>query len=100
MANGFPPGGVLFTNDKKGNEKAPAMTGKLEISQELLRALNDLAIRNQPIEMRLAAWSKEGAKGRFLSLAASDASPPQQRSERSYDSTHAGGRSSRDDIPF
>jgi len=53
--------GVLFKNDKKGNEKAPDYTGKMNVNGK---------------EMRLAAWIREGAKGKFMSLSMSD---PQEK---------------------
>ena len=49
--------GVLFKNDKKGNEKAPDYTGKMNVNGK---------------EMRLAAWIREGAKGKFMSLSLSE----------------------------
>lgn len=49
--------GVLFKNDKKGNEKAPDYTGKMNVGGK---------------EMRLAAWIREGAKGKFMSLSLSE----------------------------
>lgn len=45
--------GILFPNDKKGNEKAPAHKGKLDV---------------EGVEYEIAAWVKEGRKGEFLSL--------------------------------
>lgn len=53
--------GVLFKNDKKGNEKAPDYTGKMNVNGK---------------EMRLAAWVREGAKGKFMSLSMSE---PQEK---------------------
>lgn len=49
--------GVLFKNDKDGNEKRPDYTGKINFNGE---------------DMRLAAWVKEGRKGKFLSLRVSE----------------------------
>jgi hypothetical protein len=45
--------GVLFKNDKKGNERSPDYTGKVNVEGK---------------EMRLAAWIKEGKAGKFMSL--------------------------------
>lgn len=45
--------GVLFVNDKKGNEKAPDRTGKINVDG---------------VDFKLAGWIKEGKKGQFLSL--------------------------------
>ena len=45
--------GVLFPNDKKGNEKAPDYKGTVLINGELTE---------------IAAWKKQGSKGEFLSI--------------------------------
>lgn len=55
----------LFKNlkGKKENEKAPDMTGKITIGDEVLEALN-----NGETEFRLAAWSNNHDKvGKYLS---------------------------------
>lgn len=49
--------GVLFKNDKEGNEKRPDYTGKIDVGGT---------------EMRLAAWLREGKSGKFLSLKVSE----------------------------
>lgn len=49
--------GVLFKNDKRGNEKAPDYTGKLDVEGK---------------EWRLAAWIKDGRNGKFMSLKVSE----------------------------
>ncbi len=48
--------GILFTNDKQGNEKRPDWTGRLKVDGRVYR---------------LSAWQKQGKKGPFLSLAVS-----------------------------
>lgn len=62
--------GVLFVNDKKGNEKRPDYTGKLSIKVsdfEPDKAGN--------VDIRLAAWTRESEKvGTFYSI---KAQPPQ-----------------------
>jgi hypothetical protein len=45
--------GVLFKNDKKGNEKAPDYTGMGMVDG---------------FEYKFAAWIKEGKKGKFMSV--------------------------------
>lgn len=45
--------GVLFTNDKKGNEKAPDYKGKLNVDGK---------------EYELAGWIRQGKNGNFLSV--------------------------------
>jgi hypothetical protein len=49
--------GVLFRNDKEGNEKRPDYTGKIQFDG---------------VEYRLSAWIKEGKKGKFMSLKAEE----------------------------
>ncbi len=52
--------GILFKNDKHGIEKAPDYTVKLNVGG---------------VDYRLAAWVKEGARGKFMSLKVSDLEP-------------------------
>ena len=52
--------GILFSNDKKGNPKAPDWTGKINIDG---------------VEKRLAAWERIGKKGKFLTLNVSELQP-------------------------
>ena len=73
MADGFPPSGRLFSNNKKTSPKAPDVTGKLEISKELLDYLVKCSNKGQPIAMDLAGWRKQSrsTSGSWYSLAAS-----------------------------
>jgi uncharacterized protein (DUF736 family) len=45
--------GALFTNDQKGNEKAPNYKGKLNVNGK---------------EYDIAGWVRQGKSGNFLSL--------------------------------
>lgn len=47
--------GVLFKNDKDGNEKRPDYKGSIQI---------------EGVEYWLSAWIKDGKRGKFLSLKA------------------------------
>jgi hypothetical protein len=49
--------GVLFKNDKKGNEKAPDYKGKVNIEGK---------------EKDIAGWIREGKSGKFISIKISD----------------------------
>lgn len=49
--------GALFKNDKDGNEKRPDYTGKLDVEGK---------------EYRLAAWIRDGRRGKFMSLKLSE----------------------------
>ena len=55
--------GVLFSNDKKDNERAPHYKGNITVDGK---------------DYWLSAWVKEGKTGKFLGLAVSprDAQPP------------------------
>ena len=43
---------TLFKNDKNGNEKAPDYSGKINVNGK---------------DMQIAAWIREGKKGKFMS---------------------------------
>lgn len=45
--------GALFRNDKKGNDRAPDYRGDCNVGGQI---------------MEIAAWIKEGQKGKFMSL--------------------------------
>jgi hypothetical protein len=90
-----PGGGVLFKNTKKGdNEKAPDYTG------------NALSLTGEYFE--LSAWIKEGAKGKFMSIALrpkfepqqSAPSKPAQQYKPSGGAMPGGFDEMSDDIPF
>ena len=49
--------GVLFKNDKKGNEKAPDYKGKVNIDGK---------------DKDIAGWIREGKSGKFISIKISD----------------------------
>lgn len=52
--------GVLFPNDKQGNESRPDYTGKINV---------------EGTEKRLAAWLASGATGEYLRITVSDFQP-------------------------
>jgi uncharacterized protein (DUF736 family) len=57
--------GVLFQNDKKGNEKAPDYKGKLNVNGK---------------DYELAGWLRDGKTGKFLSVKIQE---PKQKTETS-----------------
>jgi len=93
MSN-YPPGGVLFQQDKKRSPKAPDYTGNLEISRETLNHLIAMAKKNEPLKMQLSGWIKPTRTGgTFISLSAS----------KPYEKPESSGSPSRDiddEIPF
>lgn len=74
--------GVLFKNDKKGNEKAPDYTGDCLIAGS---------------KLRISAWIKEGAKGKFMSLAFSE---PFVKEGEAKPVSKADPVDSLDEVPF
>jgi len=73
--------GILFTNDKKGNEKAPDYSGRIFFGDE---------------EKQLAGWIREGKKGKFLSLKVSD----KYNSGQSQGYSQQSGSNNTDEPPF
>ena len=73
---------VLFKNDKDGNEKRPDYTGNINIDG---------------FEKKIAAWIREGARGKFLSGTISEPYNPggQQPAKQA-----APAPDYEDDIPF
>lgn len=62
--------GVLFKNDKKKEDRHPDYTGNFTMTMGLLKAY-EAAMVNGEVRVDLAAWIKEGKKGKFLSLSVS-----------------------------
>lgn len=76
--------GILFKNDRKEKDTHPDYTGKAMING---------------VEMRLSAWIKTGAKGKFMSLAFSLPREKQEPAKAALArETPAGGFD--DEIPF
>lgn len=85
-------GGALFINRNKTNDKQPDLSGDVEINMELLKALVELAKKNQPLKMRMAGWVKEGKNGKFYSVQLAEDNKRQEKPKPkiAFD----------DDIPF
>ncbi|HEX4877588.1 MAG TPA: hypothetical protein VFV31_13010 [Chitinophagaceae bacterium] len=73
--------GVLFTNDQKGNEKAPQYKGKINIGGK---------------DYDLAGWEKQGKNGTFLSLKVSE---PYNK-EKGNQQVNQQAKKIADDLPF
>lgn len=78
-----PNSGVLFKNDRKETDKHPDYTGKATVNG---------------VELRLAAWIKSGAKGKFMSLSFTDPSGQREKTPEKYAPRKDDGFN--DDIPF
>jgi hypothetical protein len=66
-----PNTGTLFINQKKTTENQPDLRGAVHVDRTLLE---NLLKKNTPlVELSIAAWNKESAKGVvYLSLAVSE----------------------------
>ena len=73
--------GVLFSNDKKDNERAPHYKGTITVEVK---------------DYWLSAWVKEGKSGKFMGLAVSPKEPIAKPSERSKSTGFDKG----EDFPF
>lgn len=73
--------GILFKHDKKGNDKAPDYSGKINVNGE---------------EMRLAAWVREGKAGKFMSLKVT----PQEKNNVPKPAPVESFASMANDLPF
>ena len=92
-------GGALFVNKNKKSEKAPDLSGDMELSPEDFEKLMAMHKAREPIMLRAAAWIKEGRSGKFYSMTLTP------KDEYSKGSSQNGNNNSRrpdmdDDIPF
>ena len=76
--------GVLFKNDRKEKETQPDYTGKITLGGK---------------EKRLAAWLKDGQRGKFMSLQVSDFQEQAQSAPQAQPQAVLNDDFS-DDIPF
>lgn len=74
--------GVLFKNDKKGNEKAPDYKGKVNVNGK---------------DLELAGWIREGKTGQFLSLKVSE---PRAKDGNVFDNKPKTVFDNSTDLPF
>jgi hypothetical protein len=74
--------GVLFSNDKKDNERAPHYKGNITVDGK---------------DYWLSAWVKEGKSGKFMGLAVS---PKEEYKAKPSERSKATDFDSDDGIPF
>jgi len=90
MSGTYPPGGALFTNQRKTSDKHPDYRGNLEISVDLLKILVDQHKGSEKINMDLVGWKKVSKSGSsFLSLRAEKPYKKEEKSSPVFD-----------DVPF
>jgi uncharacterized protein (DUF736 family) len=90
MSGTYPPGGALFTNQRKTTDKHPDYRGNLEISVDLLKLMVEQHKAGDKINMDIAGWKKTSKSGTtFLSL----------KADKPYKKEEISGSVS-DDIPF
>lgn len=67
--------GILFKNDKKTKAGQPDFTGNFILTKDLLKAwIEEIKKPDTPAEglkVQLAAWTKQGGRGQFLSVSVS-----------------------------
>lgn len=81
-----PNTGVLFKNDRKESDRHPDYVGKCAVNG---------------VELRLAAWIKTGAKGKYMSLSFSEPRGQQERApEKTSPRIEKGFDDDIDGIPF
>lgn len=71
MADKYPPGGVMFYETRKKNDRAPDLKGHIEVDQAMLDRLQ--AVIRESVDGRakidIGAWRKTSHTGKdFLSL--------------------------------
>lgn len=94
MSGTYQNSGSLNRTREKTSDRAPDFYGRLEITGEVLQALNE----GKPI--RLAGWMREGRYGEFISLKAAVEKPrqEQERATSDYD-VKAAERAERERMP-
>jgi hypothetical protein len=82
--------GSLFPNQKREKDTHPNMTGKLVVPDGV-----------QPgDELRVAAWTKESERGKWLSLSAEKAQPREDQGAPSSDNSAQSDDDMDSEIPF
>lgn len=93
---------IMSKSMNKRNENAPDFYGKMEVSPELLRYLNQAA-QNGSAEIELSMWKKTNDRGTYLSLQIKKPYQPagRQNGGGSYNSRPQSREDDFDDeIPF
>lgn len=89
-------GGALFVNKNKKNEKAPDLSGDMELSPEDFQKLMAMHKAGDPIMLRAAAWIKEGRSGKFYSMTLA----PKEEYQGKGGGNNSRRKDDDDDLPF
>lgn len=93
-------GGALFVNKNKKNEKAPDLSGDMELSPEDFEKLMAMHKAREPIMLRAAAWIKEGRAGKFYSMQLSPKEEYQGKGGSQSGNSNSRRNDMDDEIPF
>ena len=81
------PGGVLFPNrDASGNK--PSHSGNIVLSEDALRYAVAEVKAGRPAKLEIAAWTKQGRNGDFLSIG--EPKQPRERPQQSEGQSSGG----------
>lgn len=90
-------GGALFVNKNKKSEKAPDLSGDMELSPEDFEKLMAMHKAREPIMLRAAAWIKEGRSGKFYSMTLT---PKEEYQGKGGGNINSRRKDDDDDLPF
>jgi hypothetical protein len=90
-------GGALFVNKNKKSDKAPDLSGDMELSPEDFQKLMAMHKAGDPIMLRAAAWIKEGKSGKFYSMTLS---PKEEYQGKGGGNSNSRRKDDDDDLPF
>ena len=93
------PGGALFKNDRKQNDRHPDLQGNVELSEEAVQSVIEQMNRGVKYpKLDLSGWTKISARGnKFISLSAKK---PWEKTGGGQSRTQSRNDDINDDIPF
>lgn len=100
MTTKYPPGGVLYPNTNKVNERAPDFRGNMEFDLPMLQEMQRLLGGKEKAQMELAGWRKRNAKGEFISLKMSTPYKPTDNEQEQGQPPSGPVPKIDDEIPF
>lgn len=92
--------GSLFINEKRSSDRAPTMTGYLEVSPALIEWMRE-NVKEGAARVRLSAWRKVSSNGReFLSVSVQQDFEQEQKPSAPQRSQPSPKPDLDDEIPF